>query len=50
MNGGKVPNIESAWGYVCRAEGEKALQGIVSVTFIPLIRMLEFHGGVNRKA
>jgi len=28
MNGGRVPNIESAWGYVCRAEGEKALSGI----------------------
>ena len=25
MNGGRVPNIESAWGYVCKAEGEKAL-------------------------
>jgi hypothetical protein len=25
MNSGSVPNIESAWNYVCLAEGEKAL-------------------------
>lgn len=26
MNSGKVPDVESAWGFVCRAEGEKAVQ------------------------
>jgi hypothetical protein len=25
MNSGKVPDVESAWGFVCRAEGEKAV-------------------------
>ena len=26
INSGGVPNVESAWGYVCRAEGERAVQ------------------------
>lgn len=26
MNSGKVPNVETAWGYVCKAEGEKAMR------------------------
>lgn len=25
INGGRVPDVESAWGFVCRAEGEKAV-------------------------
>lgn len=30
MNSGKVPNVESAWTYVCKAEGEKALSDCLS--------------------
>lgn len=29
INSGKVPNIESAWSYMCKQESYKALQGMV---------------------
>jgi hypothetical protein len=31
INGGKVPNVESAWGYVCKAEAERALRECLNV-------------------
>ncbi|CAK64544.1 unnamed protein product (macronuclear) [Paramecium tetraurelia] len=31
INGGKVPNVESAWGYVCKAEGERALRECINM-------------------